>query len=108
MNEGRLTVRVAHAVFDELDRVLPAERGPNGEPSVKDFLTIDLLPIVDSFATGFSSLAEAVPGRSDYRMLISAGVLVATVAVVGQLTSDGSVELLSIRIELEVDRETGE
>lgn len=96
---------MARAVFDELDRVLPAERGPNGEPSVNDFLTIDLLPIVDSFATGFSSLAEAVPGRTDYRMLISAGVLVATVAVVGQLTADGSVELLSIRIEVEADRQ---
>jgi hypothetical protein len=29
-------------VFDELDRVLGIERGPNGEPSVNDFLTIDL------------------------------------------------------------------
>jgi hypothetical protein len=32
----RWTVRVSRDVFDELDRVLGAERGPNGEPSVND------------------------------------------------------------------------
>lgn len=67
MERQRRTVRVSHDAFDELDRRLGAERGPNGEPSVNDFLTIDLLPIVDAFATRFDDLPEAVPGRSDQR-----------------------------------------
>ena len=61
MEPERRAVRVAREVFDELDRVLDAERGPNGEPSVNDFLTIDLLPIADAFATGFDDLPEAKP-----------------------------------------------
>jgi hypothetical protein len=105
VSDERRTVRVSHDVFDELERVLGAERGPNGEPSVNDFLTIDLLPIVDAFAERFDGLPEAVPGRSDYRLLIAAGVLVRGVAVIGQLGPDGSIELLSIRLDLDTDWE---
>jgi hypothetical protein len=97
----RRTVRVSHAVFDELDRRLGAERGPSGEPSVNDFLTIELLPIVDAFATRFDHLPEVIPGRSDYRLLIAAGVLVRGVSVIGQLTSDASIELLHIKLDLD-------
>ena len=103
MTSERRTVRVSHDVFDELDRVLGAERGPDGEPSVNDFLTIDLLPIVDAFALGFDELPEAVPGRSDYRLLITAGVLIRGVAVIGQLTTDGTVELLHIRLDFDTE-----
>lgn len=81
--------------------MLGAERGPEGEPSVNDFLTIDLLPIVDVFATRFDDLPEAVPGRPGYRWLISAGTLVRGVSVIGQLTSDGSIELIHIRLDLD-------
>lgn len=103
--EGRRrTVRVSHAVFDELDRRLGAHRGPNDEPSVNDFLTIELLPIVDAFAVRFDDLAEAVPGRPDYRLLITAGILVRGVAVIGQLTSDESIELLHITLDLDTPR----
>lgn len=56
MTGARRTVRVSRDLFDELDRVLGPERGPNGEPSVNDFLTIDLLAIIESFATRFDSL----------------------------------------------------
>lgn len=101
MERQRRTVRVSHDVFDELDRRLGTERGPNGEPSVNDFLTIDLLPIVDAFATRFDDLPEAVPGRSDYRLLIAAGALVRGVSVIGQLTSDESIELLHIKLDLD-------
>lgn len=97
----RRTVRVSRDVFDELDRRLGPDRGPNGEPSVNDFLTIELLPIVDAFAVRFDDLAEALPGRSDYRMLITAGALVRGVAVIGQLTSDETIELLHIKLDLD-------
>jgi hypothetical protein len=94
----RRTVRVSHDVFDALDRLLGPERGPNGEPSANDFLTIDLLPIVDRFATGFDDLPDAIPGRSDYKLLIAAGVLVRGVSVIGQLTSDETIELVYINL----------
>lgn len=81
--------------------MLGAERGPRGEPSVNDFLTIDLLPIVDAFSTRFDDLPEAVPGRPDYRMLIAAGILVRGVSVIGQLVDDSSIELLYIRLDLD-------
>ncbi len=103
MTSERRTVRVSHDVFDELDRVLGTEHGPNGEPSVNDFLTIDLLPIVDAFALRFDELPEAVPGRPDYRLLITAGVLIRGVAVIGQLTTDGTVELLHIRLDFDTE-----
>ena len=55
--------------FQDLDRQLPTERGPNGEPSTYDFQSFELLRIVERFATGFQDLAELIPGRSDYRIL---------------------------------------
>ena len=94
-------VRVSREVFDELDRVLGSERGGDGAPSVNDFLTIDLLPIVDVFASRFDHLPEAVRGRSDYRLLITSGALVHGVAVIGQRTIDGTIELVYIRLDLE-------
>lgn len=100
MDPERRTVRVSRDVFDELDRVLGAERGPNGEPSVNDFLTIDLLPIVDAFAKRFDDLPEAIPGRPDYRLLINAGALVRGASVIGQLVSDDSIELVYIKLDL--------
>ncbi len=57
--------------------------------------------LVDAFATRFDDLPEAVPGRSDYRWLIAAGALVRGVSVIGQLTSDESIELLHIKLDLD-------
>jgi hypothetical protein len=44
-----------------LNRVLGIERGRDGEPSVNDFLMIDVLPIGDAFATRFNELPVHVP-----------------------------------------------
>ncbi len=100
MSNHRRVVRVSRDVFDELDLVLGPGRGEDGTPSANDFLTIDLLPVVDAFATRFDDLPELIPGRPDYRILISGGVLVHAIAVAGQLVSDGTIEILKIRIEL--------
>ena len=72
----------------------------NGEPSVADFQTIELLRIVDRFAEDFDALPGAIPGRRDYRVLLTSGVLVRALNVVGQLSSDGAVELVAIDIDL--------
>jgi hypothetical protein len=96
----RRIVRVARDVFEELEEVLGTERGPLGEPSLTDFLTIELLAIVDMFATRFDDLASLIEGRSDYRVLIVTGTLVHAIAVVGQLGADGAVEIVSIDVDL--------
>jgi hypothetical protein len=98
---ARRTVRATARFFEDVDRQFPPERGPSGEPSANDFEVFELLRVVETFATRFDELPELIPGRHDYRILISQGMLVPRFAVVGQLAPDGAVEL----IQLDVDRE---
>ena len=84
---------------------MPTERGQNGEPSTNDFQVFELLRIVEQFAVGFDDLPELIPGRSDYRILIAAGTLVRALAVVGQLASDGAIEL--IQLDIDTDPSSG-
>jgi hypothetical protein len=98
--EPRREVRILTSFFDDLDRQLRSERGPNGEPSIADFQAFDLLHIVEVFATRFDDLPERFAGRSDYRELIATGHLVYAYVVVGQLSSDGAIELAEIEIDL--------
>ena len=100
MSLNRRVVRATPRFFEDLDRQLRAERGPNGEPSTADFQTIELLRIIDRFAEQFDDLPELIPGRGDYRVLLTSGVLVRSLNVVGQLAPDGAVELVSIDIDL--------
>ncbi|MCY4515975.1 MAG: hypothetical protein OXB99_01910 [Acidimicrobiaceae bacterium] len=97
----RREVRATYGFFEDLDRQLSPERGLNGEPSTADFQTIELLRIVDRFAEQFDDLPELIPDRPDYRVLISSGVLVRALSVVGQLAPDGAIELVSIDIDLD-------
>lgn len=100
MSPARRTVRATASFFADLDRQLPAERGSRGEPSANDFQVFELIRIVDHFATSFDELPELIPGRPDYRILISTGMLVPRFAVVGQLAPDGSVELVQLDIDI--------
>lgn len=100
MSPDRLAVRATAAFFEDLDRQLGAERGPNGEPSTNDFQAFELLEIVDRFATSFFDLPELIPGRGDYRILISTGMLVRALSVIGQLAKDGAVELISLDLDV--------
>lgn len=95
----RRPVRATAAFFEDLDRQLGADRGPRGEPSVGDFQTFEPLSIVDEFATNFDDLPPLVPGRTDYRILISVGRIVRAYSVTGVLTRDGAVELLRLDID---------
>lgn len=100
MNEERLTVRVALAFFEDLDRQLSPERGQLGQPSAADFQSSELVEIVDRFATGFEALPELIVGRSDYRVLRSTGILIRAYTVIGQLAPDGAIELTSLEVDL--------
>ena len=90
---------MALSFFEDLDRQLASERGPNGEPSSRDFQAVELIEIIERFATGFDSLTKPIEGRDDYRMLIKGGLLLRAMHVVGQKMPDGTVELLSLDID---------
>ena len=89
MTAERRTVRATQRFFEDLDRQLPAERGPNGEPSTNDFQVLDLLRIVERFAIGWNDLPRLFPDRPQYRILIAAGNVVARLAVVGDRDRGG-------------------
>lgn len=99
MTDPRREVRATQAFFEELDTQLGDERGSNGEPSSYDFQSHELFAIVERFAQDWDRLAELIPGRSDYRVLIGAGMVVRAFVVTGQLAADGAVELVGIEID---------
>jgi hypothetical protein len=96
----RRVVRASVEFFGDLDRQLPAERA-NGKPSRSDFQAYDLLEIVEKFAAMFDQLPEMIPGRPDYRILITTGRVVGMISVMGQLASDAAVELVGIDLDTE-------
>lgn len=103
MSPPRRVVRATAEFFDDLDRQLGAERGPNGEPSANDFQVFELLRIVERFATGWDELPELIAGRPEYRLFIGTGTLVAGFSVIGQLAPDGAVELAQLDIDRDLD-----
>jgi len=44
---------------------------------------------------------RSIDGRDDYRILITAGSLVPRFSVVGQLASDGGIELVALDLDLD-------
>ncbi len=96
----RRIVRAGPAFFDDLDRQLGPDRGPNGEPSATDFLVIEVPGLVEVFATRFELLPEAIEGVAEARMAIGTGELVRAFAVYGLLMADDSVELIGVEIDL--------
>jgi hypothetical protein len=85
--------------FEAVEQQLPAERGPDGEPSAHDFLAVDLLAIVEHFENDWDKLPELIAGRPDYRQLIGTGRMVYGYVAIGQLASDGAVELVGIQLD---------
>jgi hypothetical protein len=82
LTDDRLQVRATLEFFADLDRQLGSDRGPHGEPSTNDFQVFELFAIVERLATG---------------------VLVRSCSVVGQLVSDGAVELVALELDLGSD-----
>ncbi|MGN6694593.1 MAG: hypothetical protein ACTHN0_10490 [Aquihabitans sp.] len=87
-------------MFDRIDTLFDAERGRDGEPSVHDFLVVDLTKITAGIAEHFEDLPELISGRDDYRLLVGAGVLVRAFAATVQRAPDGSIDLLRLDIDL--------
>ena len=99
----RRPVKVDERFLRLLDSQLGSERGPNGEPSSTDFLLVDLPPIAERFATAFEELMTPINDRPDYRAVLKVGTLVPRVLVTGVLESDGTVNLISIRIDTDAE-----
>jgi hypothetical protein len=99
MAAERRTVRVSPAAFDQLDLQLPQDRGPLGQPSVGDFIVLELPAVVERFASGFEDLPEIIDGIPSGRMLIAPGLLVRAYVVYGVLLEDGTIELVGISID---------
>ena len=70
MSSTRRVVRATPRFFEDLDRQLGYERGPNGELSTNDFQVFELIRIVDRFAVGFDMLPRLIDERDDYRVLV--------------------------------------
>lgn len=96
---SRRQVRVTAAFFDQLDKQFGTERGPGGEPSVTDFIVMELPAIVERFAERFDELPEAVVGVGSVRALVAPGVLVDVFVVYGLLADDGVVDLMAVSFE---------
>jgi hypothetical protein len=58
---------------------------------------------VDRFATDFDDLPGLIHGRAEYRLLIGTGFLVPLYSVIGQLATDGAVELVQLDLDLDLD-----
>lgn len=93
-------VRPTRQFYADLHRQLPAERGEDGTPSRVDFELYDLVDILNTFAQDWDELPQLIPGRSDYRILITSGVLVAGYSVQALLNRDEVIELISLGIDL--------
>ena len=100
MSEPLRDVRPTRQFYADLHRHLSAERGEDGTPSRVDFELYDLVDILETFARDWDDLPLLVPGRSDYRILITSGVLVAEYSVQALMARDGVIELLSLGIDL--------
>lgn len=102
-------VRPLPEFFHALDQQLPDERGPNGEPSRYDFLSLELPEAMEDFALLWDSLPRSVQGREDYRILVKRGHLVAAMSIEAQLSPvSGVIELIDIHLELTWPGDPGE
>ena len=75
------------------------KRHVEGCPTAQ-FISADLLAAIERFATSRDELPRLIAGRDDYRVLISRGRLVYAFVVEGQLADDGTIELVSIELDI--------
>ena len=99
----RRVVRATPRFFEDIDRQLRAERGPNGEPSTNDSQVFEPIRIVDRFAVDFDNLPQLISAREDYRVMVMSATLVPGFSVIGQLSTDGAIELVQLDIDTDLD-----
>lgn len=95
----RRDVRVTTDFFDQVDRLLPAERD-GLIPSRSDFLASDLLTVIETFRNRWDSLPRYVAGRDEWRVLVTTGRLVPYLEIVGEKALDGAIDLVLVTLDL--------
>ena len=92
----RRAVRITEDFWVGLELALPAGK----EVSWHAFASVDLPDVVERFAVEWDTLLPLINGRSDYRILIGTGRLVAAYSVEAQLAPDGTVELVTVTVDV--------
>lgn len=92
-------VRFTARFFEELDELLPWERGIDGTPSSTDFLLHDLPRVRDRLAADYerNTLETENP---HVRVYVGNGLLVERFAVFCVLAPDDAIDVVSVLIEL--------
>ena len=92
-------VRFTEEFFDQLDVLLPEERGADGRPSVTDFMVFEAPTIGDKLGRDYEgetlSTDDAV-----VRVYVGNGVLVRQVAVFARLEHDDSVAAFWLSLDM--------
>jgi hypothetical protein len=91
-------VRFTEQFFDRLDWLLPEERSSMGEPSVTDFLLMELPTIRDLLSSRFEDVTVAT-SDPDVRVCVVTGVLVKAVAVFASIDQRDRVEVFWLVID---------
>ena len=94
----RREVTVTDDFFDDLNMLLPAERGSTGGLSRTDFLAYEMPAIIDLLAADFEGSTTAQPNMLA-RSLITISPLLGAVSVYAELTIDGVVSVVGLEID---------
>ena len=94
-------VRFTEEFFEQLDVLLPEERGVDGTPSVTDFLVFEVPPIRDRLAA--DALGTTMPTQNQWvRVSVTSGVLISRIAVYVLVAVD-EVEVFDLDLDLNVN-----
>lgn len=91
-------IRLADDFLLEAIRQFRQERGPNGEPSVEDFITHDL-PKIEFVFSEFWDTLNLWQEHSNYRHRYIQGIVAYSYYVVGREQPDGSIELVDLHVD---------
>ena len=95
----RRRVIVLEHFFDNLEAVLPSERGADGTPSITDFIEFDLMAVIDALAEDYEGTTTEIADLPGYRTLIMSGTTVDFLAVYVRLSAGDIVEVIDFEID---------
>jgi hypothetical protein len=100
----RRRVIVLETFFDNLEAVLPSERGADGTPSITDFIQFDLMGVIDVLAEDYEGSTIEIDDLPGYRTLIISGSTVSYLAVYVRLAAGDIVEVIDFEIDTGTDQ----
>lgn len=90
--------RVTPELLDQIETLLPAERGDDGSPSAHDFIAHDLFAIGDYVTEHWDDLPRIFTSRDDYARYVKPGNTVAVISLVLQRVAD---EIIGVDIAID-------